>query len=64
MLNLISTYLKEKNVHMELPMAIFSYLDYQEIILEIEGIWLSKKDNNFRFIKPKLSLHQNGNLII
>ena len=55
MLNLIFTYLQEKNVHMGLPMTIFRYVDYKKIISEIEGIWLSKKDNNFCFIKPKLS---------
>lgn len=34
---------RKKNVHMGLPMAIFSYTDCQKIVSDIEGIWLSKK---------------------
>ena len=45
---------QKNNVHMVLAMAIFSYTDYQNIISDIEEIWLSKNPNNICFVRPKL----------
>ena len=39
---------------MGLPIPLLNYVNCQKIVSDIEGIWLSKTDVDFYFVKPKL----------
>ena len=45
---------KRKEVYMDLLIPLLSYADCQKVISNIKEMWLSKKNVDFYFVKPRL----------